>query len=384
MPQPRKQPLFELSGQWIAAKAGSPYLHRYWTELGTGRTRRESLGTQNLEEAKRKLAEAVVLSAPKTKDTPLSAVLLAYFEEHTDNLPSKDHARLAGRTLLECWGDTVRVSQLTPQKQKHFATWSVGKDHALSYISRNLSVLSAALHHAKLNEPKILFGKTEMQKEWSLQTKARRKVFIPTDDELALFLDAECLPDSLLRWAIVSMFTGGRPEAVLDITPEQRNHAAGLVDLNPEGRPQNKKYRPIVRASAGLSTWLNVWGKDMEVTDSYCGYATVDSLQSAICRVRVRKEVNLPKISAYSFRHKAITVMRQSRVTEDEIAKQVGHVRPHLKTTAGYGEWDPDYLINAANALDAWVLRLQQKMRRRSVYSPATLLSEGSHLRVVA
>src|SRR5690242_15672314 len=105
MPRSRKAPLFEIGGQWIAREPGSPFLHRYWTEPGSGRTRRESLRTDDLEAAKTALAEIIVKGSPKTNNAPLSAVLLDYFEQRTDKLPSAKPARAAGRSMLACWGE---------------------------------------------------------------------------------------------------------------------------------------------------------------------------------------------------------------------------------------------------------------------------------------
>ncbi len=82
----------------------------------------------------------------------------------------------------------------------------------------------------------------------------------------------------------------------------------------------------------------------------------------------MRKGVNLPLISTYSFRHKVATVLRQGRVSEDQVSQMLGHRRVNLRTTGGYGEWSPDYLADAANAIDAWFLRVQ-KHCSRSLFS---------------
>jgi hypothetical protein len=258
MPRPRSSPLFELAGQWIATDPGSHNYYRFWTEPGSGRTRRASLGTDDLERAKIIFAQAVLIEGPKTPDSPLSAVLEAYFVGRTDKLPSAKHARLAGKTLLKCWGDNVRVSEISEAKQKAFAEWSLGKGHALSYLSRNLSVLAAAIAHAGLGL-RVYFGKAQIKDRWALQTKAPRKIFIPSDEELARFLSAANLPDACLRWCIIASLTGARPEAALDLAPGQRIRDAGLVDLNPQGRVQTKKYRPAVREPKALKGWLNKW-----------------------------------------------------------------------------------------------------------------------------
>jgi integrase len=369
MPRSRKAPLFELSGQWIGREPGSPFLHRYWTEPGTGRTRRSSLRTEDLEEAKRLLAEIVVKGAPKSERTPLSAVLLDYFENHTDKLPSGKNARGAGRTLLECWGQTIRVEAIKESKQKEFAEWSIERGHSLGYISRNLSVLAAAFSYAKINR-EVIFKEGTMVKKWALQAKARRKPFTPSDDELAKVL-IETESENFWRWTVISLLTGARPEAALNLTPSQRNRDNSTIDLNPDGRQQNKKYRPTIREPRALTAWLDSWEavmladllkKDPEADPAtikamtYSGYASVESIQTAFERIRAKKTVALPKLSAYSYRHKIATVLRKARLPFEEREMQLGHRRPE-----GYGEWDPDYLQGCADALDAWWIKLQAK-----------------------
>jgi hypothetical protein len=52
---------------------------------------------------------------------------------------------------------------------------------------------------------------------------------------------------------------------------------------------------------------------------------------------------------------------------ENQIAIQLGHRRPNLRVTSGYGEWDPEYLREAAKVLDVWfikVWRRAQKLRQ--------------------
>jgi hypothetical protein len=39
------------------------------------------------------------------------------------------------------------------------------------------------------------------------------------------------------------------------------------------------------------------------------------------------------------------------------------------RTTAGYGEWDPDYLTAVADALDAWFVQLQGKVKAKAIFA---------------
>jgi len=315
--------------------------------------------------------------------------MLDYFEKRTDKLPSAKHARHACRLMLECWGDTIRAGAISEAKQKDFAEKSIAKGHSLSYVSRNLSVLAAAFAHAKL-EIEVTSGKSKMRERWALQPKPPKKAFIPNDDELARILMLEEVSEDFWRWQIISLATGARPEAALELTPTQRNRDAGLTDLNPSWRPQTKKYRPTVREPKMLTAWLDRWEADMldaarkrdpdgpepDISNvPYVGYTSVESVQTAIERFRggkasnTKKTAHVPKLSAYSYRHKVATVLRKAKLSEDEIGQQLGHRRPDARVTAGYGEWDPDYLTGVAAALDAWFVRLQAKVKGKSIFA---------------
>jgi integrase len=375
MPRPRARPLFEIGDQWIAHDPGSPFLHRFWTEPGTGRTRRSSLGTTDLNEAKLALAEIVVKGAPKTVDAPLAAVLLKYFEEHADRLVSAKIARGHGRKALAFLGQTARVKALTEAKQKEFVERCLNQGHKLSYAARIMVTIAAALAHSKLAEPEIIYTEAEMIKKWKLTRVAPTKAYNPTDEECARVLLAEKMTEPLLRYLIIQCLTGGRPQTAVDLAPSQFNKESGVVDLNPADRAQNKKYRAKVKAGRALRFLLGKWeraglGPD---GDHYCGYTTMEGVKSALQRVAA--ETGIP-VSTYSWRQKVTTVLRRGRVPEDQVSELLGHKRSNLRTTAGYGDWDPDYQREAAAVLDAWcwrVRKLARKLAKERAGTPGVL-----------
>ena len=378
MSRPRKNALFELGEQWIGAISGSAALYRFWYDERTGRTSRASLGTEDIEEAKLKLATIVLKGGRQKADAMLATILEKYFLERTDKLPSKKAARAAGRLLLSCYGATCRATEFNESKQKEFIDWSLARGHSLSYLSRNLSVLAAALSHGKIPH-EILYEPKALREKWILNPKPARQRFIPSDEELARFLTYD-LPENLWRWTLIQLSTGGRPQTAIDLAPNMRVRENGTVDLNTPGRAQNKKYRATVREPEVLTNWLDRWenearkaSKDNSLEPSwrYCGYASLESAQTAIERVRVEPEVNLPRLSTYSFRHKVTTILRRAKhshgVSEDDISLQLGHRRPHLRITADYGEWDPEYLKCAAAAIDAWFIGMQRRAKTRTL-----------------
>lgn len=365
MPRLRARPLFELGGQWIAREPGKPGLYRFWRDAEAGRTRRASLGTANLERAKEKLAEIVVRGAPKQLDDYVSVVLEGYFEECTDGRPSEKQTRNAGKVLLRCWGPNVRVGDLDEKKQKQFGQWCIAQGFRLSYAARNLGVLSSAIRYAKIPAQRIVTNDNTMRERWKLHDAPSERRFIPTDKELGRLLSAE-MPERLFRWIIIQMATAGRPQTAIDLAPVMRDRAARVVNLNPPDRRQNKKFRATVREARVLRGWLDKWEKAGldGYGGRYCGYATIEGVKTALQKLRDLEAVNLPLISTYSLRHKVTTVLRQARVSEDQVSKMLGHRRENLRVTGGYGEWSPDYLADAAAAIDAWFLRVQKHCTR--------------------
>ena len=51
---------------------------------------------------------------------------------------------------------------------------------------------------------------------------------------------------------MISLNTLARPDAVLDLSPAQVDFKRRLIKLNPDGRKQTKKYRPVVPISETL------------------------------------------------------------------------------------------------------------------------------------
>jgi len=358
MPRARARPLFELGGQWIAQEPGRTGYYRFWNVPGygkNGRTRRSSLGTADLEEAKRKLAEIVIRGAPATSRTPLAIVLERYFQERTDFLPSAKPARAAGHLFLDCWGSLIRFEVLNKVKLREFVDWSVARGHSLSYVGRNLSVLAAALGHSDLDLDIPMKAGGILDRWPDVKDKPKRKIFEPTDLELARLL-AQPMPESLRRWLLNSMATLGRPMAVAELCPAQRDRAHGLISLNPEGRRQTKKFRPTVKEPKSMTRWLTGWeraagGAPMPADQPYCGYTGRSSIHTALRRACGADKAALPRMALYSLRHRGTTVLRAARVPKEVIDFQLGHVQQGARTTQDYGQYQPDYLSEAAAAL---------------------------------
>jgi hypothetical protein len=174
--------LFEIGGHWVARVKGRPSLYRFWYDRRAGETRRRSLETEDLEEAKKLVAELALKSSPLPAEEPQQALLVAilnhYFTTHSDRQSAAHVARRAGVLILqfleeECgFGPEVKVAQFTKGVQLRFAIWAANKfGHSPSYISRVLAVVAAACKYATKS--------TIQQTDDGLMMEARLLVSMP-------------------------------------------------------------------------------------------------------------------------------------------------------------------------------------------------------------
>lgn len=365
MSRPRLNPLFEIGDYWIGQEPNSPLLYRYWRDRNVGRTRRATLGTDDLEEAKIRLAEIVVRDSPATPESYLSTIFDKYCDEHGDKTATGTTARWTCRQYLECWGKNATASDVTEARQKQFAEWCSERKMAVSTIARHQEILRAALRYSGISI-KVFSNQTHLKNAWRINTKAPRRVYIPTDAELRR-LWAIDMPENLRRWILISLCTGCRPAAALDLSPSSRRREAGLIDLLPEGRVQNKKHRPVVRVPPVLAGALNRWERDKVKNEGgrYSGYANYAGVAQALERICVETKANIPALTTYSFRHKVATVLRAAKVPKEQRQAQLGHIAPGDRISDAYGEYDRDFLKESCQALETWVRGIVKPVRKR-------------------
>src|SRR5690349_20279336 len=102
---------FQVGEYWLSQRDNSPAWCRTWLDAKARQTRRVSLGTNELQEAKQKLAEwyAAQFQAPSDDLPPsavkLSAVLLDYWNGQGSKLRSAETSKIHLRYWNEFWGD---------------------------------------------------------------------------------------------------------------------------------------------------------------------------------------------------------------------------------------------------------------------------------------
>ena len=348
MPRPRRQ-----EKAWIEQISGSDRWYICWHDDRIKRIRRKSSGERDHGRAQIALAKWIIENDRPTNapaaDVWLAIVMKDYLEQHAVNLPSIEGAMIAADNFTRIFGP-VRVADLTLDAQDRYVAARRGEGVADSTISREFSVLRAAINRAHrrgmLAAPVHIMGlgngrqrervltPAEMVRLWQAATATHLKMFI-----------------------ILMMNTASRPDAVLELQRFQVDFDAGLVHLNPAGRKQTKKFRPTLPVTKTLAPWL----EGMSGVPAYVHYRgkPLASMKTAF-REAVAAAALEGEVIPYTIRHTVATEMRKRGVPPWEVAAWLGHKIVEFKTTERYAHVDPNYLAAARKSVDAYMADLRK------------------------
>ena len=155
-------------------------------------------------------------------------------------------------------------------------------------------------------------------------------------------------PDHLRLMLMILIGTACRPEAALELSGSQLDFDDRLIDLNPRGRAQTKKFRPVVKMPDALAVVLANAPSGRLVT--FQG-RPVKKINKAWRGMRAAAALD-EEVNPYSIRHTVARWMRQNGVPAWEVAAQLGHKSRDFRTTELYAAFDPAYLRNAVRAID--------------------------------
>lgn len=350
-------PLQEHPGQigdfWLSRRPGSAQWCRTWYDAATRQTKRTSLGTDDFQAAKLKLWEWFAkhgrMPQQQAQDTPLDMILVRYYQQHASALPSADVAKVA----LGYWSDffgACSVAEVTPGRQREFTEWlrtSGQRPRSDGYIKRVLTVGKSALNRAYregeiASVPYVIPGK---------DGPARDRV-LSVAESAALWLATEHPHERMMLALLYG--TLARPEAALGLRKEFYDPARRLLTQNPPGRPQTKKHRPVVPVGDFLAPWLDAAPEGPLV--AWNG-KPIASIKTAWRKLRKRAWLG-PDVLPKTVRHTMATELRAANVPEAEIAGMLGH-RAFGGKTEVYAKYRPDYLGEAARAVDAYMARVR-------------------------
>jgi integrase len=125
-----------------------------------------------------------------------------------------------------------------------------------------------------------------------------------------------------------------------------------LITLNPPGRAQTKKYRPVVRMPPTLKTLLRAayetrQGEHVIMFRGRHVHRLDTGWDKAVVAAKLDKRVTL-----YSLRHTVARHLRSEGVDAWSVASQLGHKRPGFEMSERYTANDPAYQREATAALE--------------------------------
>lgn len=385
--------LWEYGGYWIGHAAGTEVLYAYWYDEAKQRTRRRTLGTKILQQAQDKLIEIAGSNRTESSRSPERVMLLTaldhYYVNDVQAKPSGDQAKRAIALVTDFIQakmlPTATVASFGPLRQREFMTWcKTEHEHSANYIARVLSVVSAAFRFGK----RVVVIRDGFGREQEIQlldmapdvvTQAKRvaelmdmppptpREWLPTFEEFGMLIDKIGIrQENLFRFIIMSLNTWARPETIIDLRdiPEMVNRRFGVLDLNPPGRRQTRKYRPKIRLTDNLRGWLDEWRDEDPEAEAPMVWdgAPITTMKRTF--KRHAEECHLPEFTQGTIRHFMATMVRREKPPVDKEQRDVWLGHDEKRTANAYESFDPDYLAECMHATESVIAKLQACTKR--------------------
>jgi len=216
-------------------------------------------------------------------------------------------------------------------------------------IRRELEVLRAAVIHAWrkqriLYAPHVYLPAKPAHKDiWLSRGDVARMLWAARDYHVRAYLP---------RFILLALYTGGRKRALLELTWDQVDLDTGTVNLNPAGRGQTAKRRPIVKVPRTLLGHLRRWKQAahtnwvIERVDNG-DWGPVGDVKKGLAAAGRR--AGRPDVTPHVLRHTAGTWMALGGVDMHQIGGYLG--QSTAEATAIYMHHHPDYQRDASAAL---------------------------------
>ena len=356
MPKSKKEG--QIGDYWLTQRAGRPSYYRTWFDPQSRQTRRASLGTSDLREAQLRLAEWVSKHARMDNEpvgeTLLETVLLRYWEGHAKHIKSARSQRASLRYWSTFFAGAM-ISELTIERQEQFVGWLRQMKLSPSTVKKVVGVARWALNRAyerqEISAPPSIVRVKE-------PPRAMRR--LDTREVQALVEESRQTPH-LHMFVMLALNTLSRPGALLELTRTQCDLDRSLIYLNPPGREQTKKRRPVVPITATLRPYIEAC--QMGYLVQYRG-KPVESIKNA-WRKAIKRAGLGGDVVPMTLRRTMARELRRRGVQAWDVAGIMGH-RMDERVTEIYAEYDPGYLKQAVEAIDSYmgeVVRVEPRIR---------------------
>lgn len=310
-----------------------------WTECGV--TKRISTGAKDRETAKTFLRQFEAgASAPKTKSNLIADILEAYVPTRKGKSSYTSIKATCG--IISGYFGHLEPDHITQPLINAYAKWRIAQGRSNSTVYTDLLFLKASVNWAI--RQKILPEVAKLTFEMPLHRSPPRDRWC-TKEEAKKIIDGAKAPH-IKMFLILGFMTGHRREALLSLKWDQVNLEGRIIDF---GEGNENKRRAIVKVNETLFRALTD-AKEIATTKyviEYGGDRVRDvrrGLKDACKRAKVER------ITPHVMRHSAATWLAMSGTEIREAARMLGMSETTFEKV--YGKHHPDYLKNAAAALD--------------------------------
>lgn len=304
---------------------------------GDGTRRRTSLDATDRPGAEAEARQRWRLGdkGPKT----VGQIVLAYHQDRVEvGVASVSRMRDAWKAMRSFW-ENVSPAMIDEEMAK---SYNKVRRAAPATIRYELGHLAVALRWAAAK--KIIDAAPVIWRPAPPERKERHL----TRREFSKLLAGTVAPHAKL-YMLLGIYTAARPSAILDLTWDRVDFERRTVNLNPPGRKQTAKHRPVVALNNQAVTALKLaYAARQSEYVIERGAKQIGSIKKAFQAASERSGVHA---TPYTLRHSAAVWMAEAGTPMSEIAQFMGH-DDSATTEKFYARFSPNYLRGAANTLE--------------------------------
>lgn len=245
-----------------------------------------------------------------------------------EGIASTARQRDAWKAMKSFWEnvDPERIDDAMCRK------YAEGRKVGAATLRYELSMLSVALRHA--NKPKRVWRPAAPERQVRHLTHAQFERWF-----------AEVKAPHAKLYALLGLYTMARPTAILELTWDRVDFERKQIDLNPRGRRQTKKRRPVVALNDEALEALQEAHRARQ--SEYVierGAKPIANIKKAFQAASGRSGI---RVTPYALRHTGAVWAAEAGASMDELAQFMGH-DDSATTSTHYARYSPGHLRGVA------------------------------------
>jgi integrase len=311
----------------------------YYVHYHDGKSsRKESLGTADIEVAKKNFAYWLTDTGKKETPPTIAELCTLYDNEHVDGVADPERQRNRLKHIVHHFG-ALTIEELRPiAVQKYIEN----RKAAPGTIKGELVALRTVLNH------NLRAGRIEKCPHIKVPKVTKPEIRWLSSNEVAHLLGVAAgrRSDGLMsraeRYCWIALETGARKRSIETLQWDQVNFETGVIDFRTPGKVETKKRQAVVPISDRLRPMLSKAYE--ERTGSYVLGTSADARKGFDT---LMKAAGLTGVTPHGLRHTAATLMANAGVPLYQIAAMLGNSVAMVDAT--YAHHCPDALRDAIN-----------------------------------